>query len=461
MSMAFYSLSFGLTFKKSIYLFYYSLYWVILLPAPFYLNYLKLSLGENITISLFSFSFIMGAQIMFKIVKIGLIELGTYKKIKFEFSNSLKWILKFSPFIILGIFLLPLVMLPLFIVGLIITIINIFRITINLKINTFSLILILFTFFIYLVSAMVLGSFFITKNIETNMYFYFILSELYITIYSLVLLGLWTGKLSNQQVKNIKKINEIEREKQAELKKANESLNEKIKSETEKLNEILSIKNFYLGIISHDLRGPLNEAIFLLKQENKKNNGFIQSQIDRLETINESFYLFLNWIEAKNFNKSRVFKVLNLDDQLTNILLEFEDAIGTKKIQIKKSVASDLTLFFNYIFIETILRNIIGNAIKFNRLNGFIEIIAIKRAQFTSIAIKDNGEGVFQAHIDGILANPVNKIGTKKEDSFGFGLFICKEIIEQYGGSIKVKSKPNSGTTVILKFKNENKTINS
>lgn len=343
--MAFYSLSFGLTFKKSIYLFYYSLYWVILLPAPFYLNYLKLSLGENITISLFSFSFIMGAQIMFKIVKIGLIELGTYKKIKFEFSNSLKWILKFSPFIILGIFLLPLVMLPLFIVGLIITIINIFRITINLKINTFSLILILFTFFIYLVSAMVLGSFFITKNIETNMYFYFILSELYITIYSLVLLGLWTGKLSNQQVKNIKKINEIEREKQAELKKANESLNEKIKSETEKLNEILSIKNFYLGIISHDLRGPLNEAIFLLKQENKKNNGFIQSQIDRLETINESFYLFLNWIEAKNFNKSRVFKVLNLDDQLTNILLEFEEAIGTKKIQIKKSVASDLTLF--------------------------------------------------------------------------------------------------------------------
>lgn len=461
MSMAFYSLSFGLTFKKSIYLFYYSLYWVILLPAPFYLNYLKLSLGENITISLFSFSFIMGAQIMFKIVKIGLIELGTYKKIKFEFSNSLKWILKFSPFIILGIFLLPLVMLPLFIVGLIITIINIFRITINLKINTFSLILILFTFFIYLVSAMVLGSFFITKNIETNMYFYFILSELYITIYSLVLLGLWTGKLSNQQVKNIKKINEIEREKQAELKKANESLNEKIKSETEKLNEILSIKNFYLGIISHDLRGPLNEAIFLLKQENKKNNGFIQSQIDRLETINESFYLLLNWIEAKNFNKSRVFKVLNLDDQLTNILLEFEEAIGTKKIQIKKSVASDLTLFFNYIFIETILRNIIGNAIKFNRLNGFIEIIAIKRAQFTSIAIKDNGEGVFQAHIDGILANPVNKIGTKKEDSFGFGLFICKEIIEQYGGSIKVKSKPNSGTTVILKFKNENKTINS
>jgi K+-sensing histidine kinase KdpD len=94
-------------------------------------------------------------------------------------------------------------------------------------------------------------------------------------------------------------------------------------------------------------------------------------------------------------------------------------------------------------------------------LNGFIEIIAIKRAHFTSIAIKDNGEGVFQAHIDGILANPVNKIGTKKEDSFGFGLFICKEIIEQYGGSIKVKSKPNSGTTVVLKFRNENKTINS
>jgi signal transduction histidine kinase len=458
--MASYSLSYGLSFKKFFYFFFYSVIWIVLLPAPFYINYLKFNLGENISISVIFFIIYIEALIIQKIIKTGLIELRVYKKIKFEFSNTLIWVLKFSPLILLGIILLPLFMLTLIILGIIVTTINVHRTYLNSNENKKNKTLIIFSFLIYCISALVLGSFFILKNVEINMYYYSI-SEIYITIFSLVLTGLWTGQISKLQARNIKRIIEIERDQQIELKKVNESLNEKIKSETEKLNEILSIKKFYLGIISHDLRGPLNEAIFLLKQENKKNKGFIQSQIDRLETINESFYLFLNWIEAKNFNKSRVFKVLNLDDQLNNILLEFEDAIGSKNIQIKKSVASDLTLFFNYIFIETILRNIIGNAIKFNRLNGFIEIIAIKRAHFTSIAIKDNGEGVFQAHIDGILANPVNKIGTKKEDSFGFGLFICKEIIEQYGGSIKVKSKPNSGTTVVLKFRNENKTINS
>jgi len=458
--MASYSLSYGLSFKKFFYFFFYSVIWIVLLPAPFYINYLKFNLGENISISVIFFIIYIEALIIQKIIKTGLIELRVYKKIKFEFSNTLIWVLKFSPLILLGIILLPLFMLTLIILGIIVTTINVHRTYLNSNENKKNKTLIIFSFLIYCISALVLGSFFILKNVEINMYYYSI-SEIYITIFSIVLTGLWTGQISKLQARNIKRIIEIERDQQIELKKVNESLNEKIKSETEKLNEILSIKKFYLGIISHDLRGPLNEAIFLLKQENKKNKGFIQSQIDRLETINESFYLFLNWIEAKNFNKSRVFKVLNLDDQLNNILLEFEDAIGSKNIQIKKSVASDLTLFFNYIFIETILRNIIGNAIKFNRLNGFIEIIAIKRAHFTSIAIKDNGEGVFQAHIDGILANPVNKIGTKKEDSFGFGLFICKEIIEQYGGSIKVKSKPNSGTTVVLKFRNENKTINS
>lgn len=458
--MASFALSYGLSFKKLFYFFFYSLLWIVLLPAPYYIDYLKLTLGEDISKSLIFFVIYIEGLIIQKIIKAGLIELRVYKKIKFEFSNTLGWILKFSPLILLGIFLLPLLMLTLFILGLIIIIINANRTYLKSKVDYKNKILTIFSIFFYSISAMVMSSFFLLKNVEINMY-YFSISEIYITIFSLVLAGLWTGKISNLQASNIKRINEIEREKQDELKKVNESLNEKIKAETEKLNEILSIKNFYLGIISHDLRGPLNEAIYLVKQENKKNKGFIQSSIDRLETINESFYLFLNWIEAKNFNKSRVFRVLNLDDQLTNILLEFEEEIKSKKIQVKKSVDPNLTLFFNYIFIETILRNIIGNAIKFNRKNGFIEIIAIKRAQFTSIAIKDNGEGVFQAHIDGILANPVNKIGTKKEDSFGFGLFICKEIIEQYGGSIKVKSQPNAGTTVILKFMNENKSNNS
>jgi signal transduction histidine kinase len=458
--MASFTLTYGLSSKKFLYFFFYSIFWVVLLPIPYYIDYIKLMLGEDISISLIFFSIFIEGLLIQKIIKAGLIELRVYKKIKFEFSNTFIWVLKCSPVILLGIIVLPLFMLSLFIIGIIISIINIHRTYWNSNENAKNKILIIFLFIIYTISTMVLGSFFILKDIEFNWYYYSI-SEIYITIFSFVLAGFWTGRLTNQQSKNLKRINELEREKQIELKKVNESLNEKIKAETEKLNEILSIKKFYLGIISHDLRGPLNESIYILKQLNKKNKGFIQNQIDRLETINESFYLFLNWIEAKNFNKSRVFRVLNLDDQLSNILLEFEDAILSKKIQIIKSVDPELTLFFNYIFIETILRNIIGNAIKFNRMNGSIEIIAIKRAHFTSIAIIDNGEGVFQAHIDGILSNPVNKIGTKKEDSFGFGLFICKEIIEQYGGSLKVKSKPNSGTTVILKFLNENKINNS
>lgn len=458
--IAAFALSYGLSYRKFLYFFFYCLLYIVALPGPYYINYLKLTLGENTSIALIYFAFYTGGLIIQKIIKVVLIELRVHKKIKFEFSNTLEWVLKGSPLILLGIFLLPNLMLTLFIAGLIITIINIHRTYLNSSENNKVKIILLFLFILYTISAMVMCSFYIVKNGEKYSYYYSI-CEIYITILSLALAGLLAGRITNQHAINIKRINELEREKQVELKKVNESLNEKIKAETEKLNEIISIKKFYLGIISHDLRGPLNEAIFLLKQVNNNNNGFIQSQIDRLETINESFYLFLNWIEAKNFNKSRVFRVLNLDDQLINILLEFEDAIQSKEILIKKSIAPDLTIFFNYIFIETILRNIIGNSIKFNRMNGFIEIKAIKRAHFTSIAIIDNGDGVFQAHIDGILSNPVNKIGTKKEDSFGFGLFICKEIIEQYGGSLKVKSKPNSGTTVILKFLNENKINNS
>ena len=457
---AIFSFFYSLIHRRFFYFFAYSIILLILLSSPFYFVKLIHFIEFKSFISFFALVCLFTAAVLKKIVKIGLISLKYYKKQKLEFSNNLNLIIKFSPILIMGSIFLPTLFTTIYIVGIIIDALIISKIYFYSQGKYIYKILSTTMVGLYTISSFLLSSTYFPTNLLIPP-IYYELCEIYLSTISMVMAGIWAGKITNLQTIYAKRIIQIEIDKKTELLKINESINEKIKNETEKLNEILSIKKFYLGIISHDLRGPLNEAIFLLKQTNKKNKGFIQSQIDRLETINESFYLFLNWIEAKNFNKSRVFKVLNLDDQLTNILLEFEDAIGTKKIQIKKSVPSDLTLFFNYIFIETILRNIIGNAIKFNRMNGFIEIIAIKRAQFTSIAIKDNGEGVFQAHIDGILANPVNKIGTKKEDSFGFGLFICKEIIEQYGGSIKVKSKPNSGTTVILKFKNENKTINS
>jgi signal transduction histidine kinase len=98
---------------------------------------------------------------------------------------------------------------------------------------------------------------------------------------------------------------------------------------------------------------------------------------------------------------------------------------------------------------QTILRNLILNAIKFTNKNDNIEIFAEKKLHKIIISVADNGVGISAENQAKLWDNkkPFSTQGTENEDGTGFGLLLCKEFVEKHDGQIWVKSEKNSGTT--------------
>jgi signal transduction histidine kinase len=98
---------------------------------------------------------------------------------------------------------------------------------------------------------------------------------------------------------------------------------------------------------------------------------------------------------------------------------------------------------------ETILRNLMSNAIKFTDQGGSIQIFSEVEDKMLIIGVKDSGVGIEKGSIPKLFGVDVSfsTKGTAKESGTGLGLIICKELAEKQGGKIWVESKKNEGAT--------------
>ena len=102
--------------------------------------------------------------------------------------------------------------------------------------------------------------------------------------------------------------------------------------------------------------------------------------------------------------------------------------------------------------LETLIRNLISNAVKFTPKKGTVTVSATKTEDnFIEICIRDTGIGMSKAMVDNlfVLDAHTNRKGTEGEPSTGLGLTLCKDFIEKHGGRIWVESKeanPAAGT---------------
>ncbi|MFA6570537.1 MAG: HAMP domain-containing sensor histidine kinase, partial [Bacteroidota bacterium] len=104
--------------------------------------------------------------------------------------------------------------------------------------------------------------------------------------------------------------------------------------------------------------------------------------------------------------------------------------------------------------LNTVLRNLISNAIKFTPRGGKIEVGTVKSSDESKISeyciyVKDSGIGMTQDIISKLfkIDQKVSRPGTENESSTGLGLLLCKEFIEKHGGKIWVESEVNKGST--------------
>ncbi len=226
---------------------------------------------------------------------------------------------------------------------------------------------------------------------------------------------------------------------------------------SEELKELNATKDKYFSIIAHDLKSPFNSIIGLseiIKNEAQELEVSAISQYAGIinTTSLNTYQLLENLLDWARFQQSKMpFQPVTLvlktvTNEIIGLMIE---KANSKMIAIINYIPDSIIVTADKNMVETILRNLISNALKFTFNQGKIEIRAIETYSEIQISVTDTGTGIKQEDIDKIFKVGVNysKKGTQNEKGTGLGLLLCKEFVEKHNGRIWIESQVNVGST--------------
>jgi len=232
---------------------------------------------------------------------------------------------------------------------------------------------------------------------------------------------------------------------------------QELNKQKETLQELNLMKDKFFSIIAHDLKNPFQALLgFSDILESEYNDLAEEEKLTYIKYISQSakniFNLLTNlltWSRAQTSKISFEPKVLFLNEIIEQTLELLKNNTLNKNIDIQNKVIDSVNVFADKNMVETILRNIISNAIKFTPLNGEIVIDSLQLDSMIQISIKDTGIGMKENDVKNLFAidKTVSKTGTSGESGTGLGLLISKEFIQKNGGKIWVESVLGQGST--------------
>ncbi len=229
-----------------------------------------------------------------------------------------------------------------------------------------------------------------------------------------------------------------------------------------KLEEVNASQNMFFSILSHDLRNPFNGILGFLNI--LKNDFDTLSTEERKQYIdyvnisaNQVFRLIERLLELARLKDGRYqFKFENVNiNEITEQVLQLQRTNTlNKKVTLENNISKDVFIYADKVSVDTILRNLTDNAIKFTPAGGKVSLESESKDEKVVIYVKDNGVGMDSEDMKNIfrLDKRITSKGTNDEKGTGLGLYVCKEMIEKMNGSIKVESVIGKGSTFVVTF---------
>ena len=249
-------------------------------------------------------------------------------------------------------------------------------------------------------------------------------------------------------------VEELQYNKELMEENANEfaRLNEELAESQSRLQELNASKDKFFSIISHDLRSPFTSII-----------GFAEVMLEDLDTLEKdeikeftssilnplrTFKILLeNLLQWSRVQTGRIeFNPINFDlNHLANdVVALYQVNAARKKITLSNAIENDYQINADKFMIDTVLRNLVSNSIKFTTQGGEIKIIVeeIPIEEMLQISIEDTGVGMSEEVLSKLfkIDEHVTTKGTEKEKGTGIGLILCKEFVEKHGGKIWAES---------------------
>ncbi len=231
----------------------------------------------------------------------------------------------------------------------------------------------------------------------------------------------------------------------------------------EDTNKALAIttrqKDQILSTVAHDLRSPISNIsnITELIQSDELSQADKTNFLRLIDQSSRSALHLINDLLQNSDTQVResLFKRIELNQLLNSWIPSLQLRANEKNIQILThffSAPVDISIDVDRI--ERVITNLVNNAVKFSPDGSKIFIQVSADDTYARIIVTDQGIGIpkeKQALIFDMFSK-AQRLGTSGEKSFGMGLSICKQIIEQHHGNISVQSEEHKGSTFIVEL---------
>lgn len=254
-------------------------------------------------------------------------------------------------------------------------------------------------------------------------------------------------------------LEQIINERTQELKNRNEEIekqNTRIALQNKQLSDTIQLKNKVFSVISHDLRSPVVNILYLLnllkeKKYKDKHDSFANSSILYAQQVISLLENMLIWGRGQEDKIKYSPEKLNLADIILANLSIFKETADNKEIAVNFTREGNLIAFFDKDLIDIIIRNLLSNAVKYTFRGGRISILLKDmpvKGEGILLKICDNGVGIPASKLKDIFSETdiASTPGTENEKGTGLGLKLCHELVMINKGKISVESKEDEGT---------------
>ncbi len=233
-------------------------------------------------------------------------------------------------------------------------------------------------------------------------------------------------------------------------------IEEALRASEQQLRVLNASKNKFFSIIAHDLKNPLMSFLAfadLLKDFNNWEEEQIEKYTrqfrDSAENLAALLENLLTWSKIQRGLAEYQPQQIAINHIVAWSIQLLKPHAEQKQITLRNSIQEEIPVSADVNMVDTVIRNLISNALKFTNSGDTVDVSARQAAHNIEVSVSDTGIGIPEKKLPQLfrIEAKTQRTGTAGEKGTGLGLILCKEFVEQHGGGIWVASEVGKGTT--------------
>jgi two-component system phosphate regulon sensor histidine kinase PhoR len=212
-------------------------------------------------------------------------------------------------------------------------------------------------------------------------------------------------------------------------------------------------KREFVDNASHELKTPISVLrgiveTLLEEEEDQRKRRFLEKALRRIEQMQNLVEDLLTLTKLESGRERLNLSEFKLRELVEEVYDSLEQEFVKREVSFENLVSEDFKMFADRQKLFLLLRNLIDNAVKYNKRGGKVWVRAKKEGNKQILEVEDTGIGIPPEHVPFIFERfyRVDKGRSREMGGTGLGLSIVKHIVFLHGGEIRVHSKPGEGS---------------